>query len=47
MMQNIQHMNAKLLESGKLRLQGFYREIPVTHNFMRGRNVLKTTSGGS
>ena len=47
MMQNIQHMNAKLLESGKLRLQGFYREIPVTHNFMRGRNAPKTTSGGS
>ena len=43
MMQNIQHMNAKLLESGKLRLQGFYREIPVTHNFLRGRIATKNT----
>ena len=47
MMQNIQDMNAKSLESGKLRLQGFYREIPVTHNFAQGRNAPKTTSGGS
>ena len=47
MMQNIQHMSAESLESRKLRLQGFYREIPVTHNFMRGRNAPKNTSEGS